>query len=103
MRKKKLRKSIRMKLNIKKLLKKLIFVIFVVYVGITLVNQQKVLSAYQNNIATTKKNIEEATEHKDSLVSLKENANSLEYIEKIAREKLNMYMPNEKVYIDISN
>lgn len=92
-----------MKINIIKLLKKLIFVAFVVYVAITLVNQQKVLSAYESNIASTKKDIEEANEYKDSLVSLKENAHSLEYIEKIAREKLNMYMPDEKVYIDIGN
>ena len=92
-----------MKINLKKLLKKLILVVFIVYVAITLFNQQKVLSAYESNIISTKKNIEEATEYKESLVSLKENAHSLEYIEKIAREKLNMYMPDEKVYIDIGN
>jgi len=46
---------------------------------------------------------EEGTEYKESLVALKENASSLDYIEKIAREKLNMYKPNEKVYIDIGN
>ena len=28
--------------------------------------------------------------------------NTPEYIEKIAREKLDMYMPNERVYIDVS-
>ena len=32
---------------------------------------------------------------------MKENINSPEYIEEIAREKLNMYLPNERVYIDI--
>ena len=92
-----------MKFNFKKLLKKIILVAFAVYVCITLFNQQKVLSTYEKNIASTKKDIEDATEYKDSLVSLKENAHSLEYIEKIAREKLNMYMPNEKVYIDIGS
>ena len=30
------------------------------------------------------------------------NINSKEYIEEVAREKLDMYLPNEKVYIDIS-
>ncbi len=92
-----------MKINIKKLLKKLLLVAFVTYVAITLINQQKVLNTYKTNIASVEDNIEEATEYKESLVSMKENAHSLEYIEKIAREKLNMYKPNEKVYIDVGS
>ena len=92
-----------MKINIKKLLKKLLLVAFVTYVTITLVNQQKVLNTYKTNIASVEEEIEEATEYKESLISMKENAHSLEYIEKIAREKLNMYMPNEKVYIDVGS
>ena len=28
--------------------------------------------------------------------------NKKEYIEEVAREKLDMYLPNERVYIDIS-
>lgn len=92
-----------MKINIKKLLKKLLLVAFVTYVTITLINQQKVLNTYKTDIASVEDNIEEATERKDSLVSMKENAHSLEYIEKIAREKLNMYKPNEKVYIDVGS
>ena len=89
-----------MKINIKKLLNKILIVAFVIYVAVTIINQQKTLNAYQDNIASVEKEIEEATERKESLVSLKENANSLEYIEKIAREKLNMYKPDEKVYMD---
>jgi len=92
-----------MKINIKKLLKKLLLVAFIAYVTITLFNQQKVLNTYKDNIASIEEDIEEANEKKASLVSLKENANSLEYIEKIAREKLDMYMPNEKVYKDIGS
>jgi len=89
-----------MKINVKKLLKKLLFACFIIYVAITLFKQQMQLNTYNDNIASIEKDIDEANEKKASLVSLKENANSLEYIEKIAREKLNMYMPNEKVYID---
>lgn len=90
-----------MKINIKKLLKKLLLVAFIAYVTVTLFNQQKTLNTYKENIASVEEDIEEANEKKASLVSLKENANSLEYIEKIAREKLDMYMPNEKVYKDV--
>lgn len=92
-----------MKINIKKLLKKLLLVAFIAYVTITLFNQQKVLNTYRDNIASVEEDIGEANEKKASLVSLKENANSLEYIERIAREKLDMYMPDEKVYIDIGS
>ena len=92
-----------MKINIKKLLKKLILIAFISYVAITLMKQQKVLNEYKTNIASVEEDIEEANEYKDWLVSLKENSNSLEYIEKIAREKLNMYKPDEKVYIDVGS
>lgn len=74
--------------------------VFVIYFVVTIYNQQKVLDNYNFNISTIEKEIDEKNEYKESLISLKENANSLEYIEKIAREKLNMYKPNEKVYKD---
>ncbi len=89
-----------MKFNIKKLLKKAVIVAFIIYFSVTIYNQQKVLEDYRSNIATVNQEIEEKKEYKESLNSLKENVNSPEYIEKIAREKLQMYMPNEKVYRD---
>ena len=92
-----------MKLNIKKLLKKLLIITFMVYFSVTVYKQQKELNNYRNNIDSIEKQIGEQTEYKESLISAKENSTSLEYIEEIARTKLNMYMPNEKVYIDIGN
>ena len=92
-----------MKFNIKKILKKAIIIAFIIYISVTLYNQQKVLNSYQDNIATVSKEIEEKEDYKNSLIALKDNVNSPEYIEKIAREKLQMYMPNEKVYKDKGN
>ena len=46
--------------------------------------------------------IEEEKQEKEELAKKKEDVNSLEFIEQTAREKLDMYLPNEKVYIDIS-
>lgn len=92
-----------MKLNIKKILKKVIIVAFIIYFSVTVYRQQKVLASHKTNIANVEKEIEIETEQKDSLIALKENTDSLEYIEKIAREKLQMYMPEEKVYIDIGS
>lgn len=89
-----------MKLNVNRLIKKLIMVAFIIYFIITVFNQQKKLDDYRNSIAIVEKQIEEKTEYKESLVSLRENATSLEYIERVAREKLQMYKPNEKVYKD---
>ena len=92
-----------MKINIKELLKKILITALIIYAGVILVNQQKQLNIYNDGIATTEEKIAEANEQKDSLVSLKQSTSSLEYIEKIAREKLNMYKPNEKVYIDVGS
>lgn len=92
-----------MKIDIKKLFKKILITILIVYAIVILINQQKQLNNYSESIAATEKKIEEANEHKDSLISLKQSTSSLEYIEKIAREKLNMYKPNEKVYIDVGS
>ena len=36
----------------------------------------------------------------NTLSKRKEDVNSLEFIEQMAREKLDMYYPNEKVYMD---
>ena len=44
---------------------------------------------------------EVAEEEQEKLNEMKENITSDEYIEQIAREKLGMYYPNERVYIDI--
>ncbi len=89
-----------MKLNINRLIKKMVMIACIIYFAVTIYNQQKKLNDYKENIAVVEKQIVEKTEYKESLVDIKENANSLEYIEKIAREKLQMYKPNETVYKD---
>ena len=89
------------KINIKKIIKLLLIILVFIYVGYTFVNQQQTLNSYkstQNYYATQ---IDEQTKYKEELTELKNNINSPEYIEKIAREKLDMYLPNERVYIDI--
>ena len=86
---------------IKKLFKKLMFVGLGIYVLCILVSQQQTLNRYKKEVKEYDVQIEEAEETKQSLLEMKENVNSPEYIEKIAREKLGMYLPNERVYIDI--
>ena len=84
----------------KKLLKRLIILLIAIYFIFTLVNQQKTLNQYSDNTEELNTQIAEAQEKKDELTKEKENVNSLEFIEQTAREKLDMYYPNEKVYVD---
>ena len=86
----------------KKIYKRLLLIVAILYVAITLVNQQKVLNTYKQNQQELSKEIKQEEEYKQELAQTKENVNSLDYIEQVAREKLGMYLPNERLYIDIS-
>lgn len=81
---------------------KLIVIIGIIYVGYVLYNQQTKLNSYNNEKAYYEAKIEELQKEKEELLIKKENVNSPEYIEEMAREKLDMYLPNEKVFIDVS-
>lgn len=83
-----------------KLLKRILILIIAVYAVFTLVNQQKTLNEYGKNSEELNTQIAEAKEKKEKLTEQKDNVNSLEFIEQTAREKLDMYYPNEKVYVD---
>lgn len=89
------------KINFKKLYKRLFVLIFAIYVIYTLVIQQQTLNAYNAEGNNYTQQIAEAKQEKEKLEETKNNINSNEYIEQIAREKLDMYLPNERVYIDI--
>lgn len=91
------------KFDLKKIFSKLIIILIGIYVVLTFVKQQEKLNSYNSNIDYLSSTIDEKKEYKEELIATKDNINSLEYIESVAREKLNMYMPNEKVYIDIGS
>ena len=86
---------------IKKLYKKVLFVIIACYVVSIFITQQQSLISYQKEIGKYEDQITSAQDDKKELIAMKDNVDSPEYIEKIAREKLGMYLPNERVYIDI--
>lgn len=85
------------------LFKKIIFIAIVIYAIITFIKQQKILNTYATQAENLKTQIAEAKEYQEQLNEEKENVNSSEYIEAIAREKLDMYLPNERVYVDNEN
>ena len=84
----------------RKLYQKLLILLVLIYAIFTLVNQQKVINQYTSNSKELASKIEEQENYKKELVAEKDNVNSKEYIEQMAREKLDMYYPNEKVYVD---
>lgn len=88
-------------LKINKLLN-LILIFMVVYALINFIGQQSKLNSYNKDIASYTAQIEELKEKKEELLETQSNVNSPEYIEQIAREELDMYLPNETVYIDVS-
>ncbi len=84
----------------KKIYKKLFIFVIGIYVILTLTNQQKTLNQYSENSKQLTSQIEEEKKCKDELSKRKDDVNSLDFIEQTAREKLEMYYPNERVYID---
>lgn len=83
-----------------KKLKKVFILILIVYAAFTVINQQKTLNKYNQESIELSKQIEEEQQNKEQLAKRKDDVNSLEFIEQTAREKLDMYYPNERVYID---
>lgn len=86
-----------------KLIKKIVFIAILVYAIITFINQQKILNNYSEQKKNLNSQIAEASDYQTQLNEEKDNVNSPEYIESIAREKLDMYLPNERVYVDTEN
>lgn len=87
-------------LNFKKLFKRILFITLTIYLIYIFAKQQKVLNSYGSTQQYYAKEIETKKAYQTELQETKSNINSKEYIEKVAREKLEMYLPNEKVYVD---
>ncbi len=89
--------------KLKKPYKKVFIICISIYVIYTLISQQKTLNAYKKEEEIYAKQIEQEQENNQELNQIKENVDSTEYIEDVAREKLGMYLPNERIFYDIGN
>ena len=80
------------------------FIIALIIWIVMLIKQQINISQYKDDIKDLSSKIEvaekELDDNKQNLEQENKNTDSLEYIEKLAREKLGMYLPNERVYVD---
>ena len=84
----------------RKLYRNIIILGLSIYVIFTLISQQKTLNQYAENSKQLAKQIEEQKDYKEELNQRKNDVDSLDFIEETAREKLDMYYPNERVYVD---
>lgn len=78
---------------------RIIIAIILIYTVITCISQSKKLNSYADQKVYYVSQINELEEEQEELTEEQEQVNSSEYIEEQAREKLDMYYPNERVYI----
>ena len=88
------------KFNLKKLIVYAVTGVVVFYFAYTLVTQQISINKKNAEIKALESQVAEAEGESDKLKSELENLQNPEYIEKIAREKLGLVRPNERVFVD---
>ncbi len=84
----------------KKILRNLLIIAIIIYIAFVFINQQKTLNQYSKNAEELNQQIASEKATNEDLNQQKDNVNSLDFIEEMAREKLDMYHPNERVYVD---
>ena len=87
----------------KKLITLIIIVTSIILFLITFINQEKMSKKYDEESSQYTQQIENAHTAQNKLKSTSSSLNTLNYIEDTARNKLDMYLPNERVYVDIDN
>lgn len=85
----------------KKLIKKVLIIVFAIYVSITLINQQLTIMRMEDRKAELNEQIQEAKAETEKLNKQLKNASSDAYIEQIAREKLGLIKDGDIIYVDV--
>lgn len=88
------------KLNIKRLAIVAAAFCFTVYCAYVLIWQQVTISEKNSEIASLEAQIDTAKQETEKLQTELENTNDPAYIEQMAREKLGLVRPNERVFVD---
>ena len=86
-----------------KLLRNAFLIALIVWI-VMLIKQQISIVQYKDDLKNLSSKIEvaenELNQNKENLEQEKQSIKSIDYIEKLAREKLGMYLQNERVYVD---
>ena len=86
--------------NTKNLIIYLIIFAFVVAVSINaIINQESKKQEIKMQISQYEDELKKLKSEKDELIEQKEKINTDKYIENVARNKQDMFLPNEKVYV----
>ena len=83
----------------KKLITLIIIVTSIILFLIKFINQEKMSKKYDEESSQYTQQIENAQTTQNKLKSTSSSLNTLNYIEDTARNKLDMYLPNERVYV----
>ena len=78
---------------------RIIIAVIVIYTIVYFINQQKKLDKYKAEQAYYQTQINDLQSEQEELRNEQKNMDSPEYIEEQARDKIDMYYPNERVYI----
>ena len=86
-----------------KLLRNAFLIALIVWI-VMLIKQQISIVQYKDDLKNLSSKIEvaenELNQNKENLEQEKQNIKSIDYIEKLARETLGMYLQHERVYVD---
>lgn len=98
-----IKKTRNVKLNLKRLCISIAVMVFFVYFIFVTIDQQGRINTKNKEIETLNQQILTAGQETDKLKEELESVNDPEYLERMAREKLGLVHPNERVYIDANN
>ncbi len=79
----------------------IVLMVIFIYFAYIAVGQQKILYMKDADQKKIQSKIDEETKENEVLQKEQKEQNSDAYVEKIAREKLGMVKPGERVYVDI--
>lgn len=78
----------------------LLLLLFVIYICSTLYNQRNMMKKLEREKSTKEEEIEILKSEIDGINNEIKNKDSLEFIEKVAREEFGMVKPREIIYVD---
>jgi len=81
---------------------KVMFILLLIYLSLNLVSQQQLIEKKNNELADVEAKIAAEIELSEELQLEKSMLMSDESLERIAREKLGMVKPGERVFVDLN-
>lgn len=96
-------KTKHVKLNFKRLAISVAVFAFCIYFVCMTFSQQKTINAKKRELEELNTQITAANNETESLREEYDSVSEPEYLERMAREKLGLVRPNERVYIDVSS